>query len=340
MKHFIKNTLMFFLVLPSPLLIVEFSIQALKENIFKESTLEKQYKLDANTYAWVDKFNNESLNIVAGSSSVKYGLSCTELNELNPDSSKYINIANDARGPIQTYFILKNIHLNNIQNIYFGLDPWIYTKRYYKHRNKYLYLDFTFFECLQYTKQHDNSAFRKRYYSLFNIILNLPLKKYSKNKNIPKDFGSAALHRKPVNFNNLNDSFQIDKYGWSNLQFEYLKKIESLCTENKIKLNLFIPPKRSDYTKHYKDNYKKTHKDYTYKIAENGIKSPFFGKFNILDTKGDSTLFAEAYHLNEKGQIKFSKLFYEFSLRRNEKYSPDYNWFTEDKTQTHDKELR
>ena len=331
MKHFLKKIFVFTFLLLIPFFLLEFSIETSRDSFFKESSLEKNYKNDANGYAWINKLNNKPINIVSGSSTVRYGLSCKQLNELNQDSSVYINFAMDARDPIQTYFILKNVNLYNVKTVYFGLDPWIYGKKYYKHLHQsILYLDFTFFECLLYFKEHDKSAFSKRYKAYFDYISNSKKGNSLKNEIIPKDFGSIALEHTALNFSTLNDIFQTNKYGWSSLQFEYLKKIETLCDENKIKLNLFVVPKRSDYSKFHKNNFVKYHEEYLNKMAEISMKSPIFGKLDLLDSKGDSILFTEAFHLNKAGQVKFTKLFYELTLKPNQTYLTDYDWFVED----------
>ncbi len=329
MKRFISKTIVTILVPTLPFLVMELLIEKQKEGFFEEKALEKRYAQDANDYAWIETLDNGPINILAGSSSVRYGLSCKELNNINPDNSSYVNLAMDARGPIQTYFILKNLGLDSVRTIYFGLDPWIYTKRYYRHRNQYLYLDFTTWECFLYSREHDKSAFVKRYKSFFRYLF-LP-QPAQKNRNIttPDDYGSSALQRTAKNFDDLSDWFQIEKYGWSGLQFEYLRKIEKLCEENKINFHLFIPPKRSDYCEYYLEKYKAIHEGYTSKIAQTGIDSSIFGRFDIFNDHVDSTLFAEAFHLNKKGQIEFSRLFYELSLKQSKRFTTDYLWFAE-----------
>ena len=127
---------------------IEFLIYKLKSCLFSEINFERFYLRDAQNYDWIKSFKNDSLVILAGSSSVKYGLSCKILNNLDSDKHKYVNIAMDARDPIQTYFLIKNLYTKNVSSVYFGLDPWIYTKAYYLHRNNYLYLDFNFLEIL------------------------------------------------------------------------------------------------------------------------------------------------------------------------------------------------
>jgi hypothetical protein len=332
MKKFIVKISAVFLIPLIPLFLIEISIAPLTQRFFEEKALERSFKQDVNSYAWLEILDSKPLNILAGSSSVKYGLSCKELNKLNPDSVRYVNLAMDARDPIQTYFILKKISLNKVKNVYFGLDPWIYTKRYYKHRKNYLYLDFNIIECFSYFIEHDKMVFLKRYKSFFKYLFKFSGGNIKKESTIPKDFGSVALHRTAVNFNNLDDWFQLEKYGWSDLQFQYLKKIEELCNVNKVRLSLFIPPKRSDYSEFYLEECKLIHIDYVDKLVQFGISSPIFGKFNLYDNVDDYTLFAEAYHLNEKGQIKFSKSFYELSVKQNIKFSKDYSWFIENTT--------
>ena len=326
MNRFIRKILIL-IIFPVllPFILLEAYITVQSKSIFKETALEKNYLHDADRYKWIEKLNNDSINILAGSSSVRYGLSCRVLNSLSANNSIYVNIAMDARDPIQTYFILKNLDLDSINEIYFGLDPWIYTKRYYKHRNNYLYLDFTFFECMRYWEEHDRSLFTKRYKSLFNYMFNISPQKNVENTEIPDDYGSVSYHGININFNTIEDFFQLEKYGWSNLQFKYLRKIASLCEKKQIKHYLFVPPKRSDWSKVYKKKYTKTLEAYKKKLFDYDVENPIFGTFNILDNKGDSILFAEAYHLNEEGQIKFSKLFYELSIKQHEKNSTNYS---------------
>lgn len=90
MRRFIYKILVFSLIPLIPFLLIEFGIEAFKKSLFEEITLEKRYKEDANQYAWLEKLDDKPINIVAGSSSVRYDLTCRELNKLNPDTSIYI----------------------------------------------------------------------------------------------------------------------------------------------------------------------------------------------------------------------------------------------------------
>jgi hypothetical protein len=337
MRKFFVNLFYFSIV---PLFIfgsIEICICTLKTRLFSENNLEKIYKNDAYDYDWIKSLKGDSLTVLAGSSSVRYGLSCKILNEMSPNNNKYVNIAMDARDPIQTYFIIKNLGIKNISAIYFGLDPWIYAKRYYMHRNSYLYLDFSFFEFLNFSKEHDKSSFIKRYKSFFKYLFtNEQHTIYNENFTTPIDFGSVVLKGKAVNFNQpINESFQLDKYGWSDLQFEYLKKISELCKEKNIKFAVFIPPKRSDYSKVYKEKCNLIHDEYLKKLVNVGFNSSIFGVFDQLDKMGNEDNFTEAYHLNKKGQDLYSKIFYELTTKQMSSFSKSYDWFTKDNNKAH-----
>lgn len=298
--------------------------------MLSEKNLEKIFTKEFSECFWINTLNKDSIIVLSGSSSVKYSLSCSLLNELSSHKYQFVNIAEDARDPMVTYFILKNLNLKKISAVYFGMDPWIYTKRYYKHRNNYLYSDFSFAESINYQKEQDNSTLLKRYKSIFSLFLSETNKNSKKNLPIPEDFGSVPLNKTAENFNQLPDEwFELDKYEWSDIQFIYLKKIIDLCKINKIKFFMFVPPKRSDFTIAYKSNCKKIHKEFVDKLAKENIDAPIFGKFNTLESIGDSAYFADACHLNEKGQKKYSELFYLSTLSKIQLFSVKYNWLSE-----------
>lgn len=349
MKFFIKKTLIFIIVTVFPFIIVEIIFITQKNNFLDEKNLENYYFQEANLYKWVEILENDTIFLLSGSSSTKYGLSCKELNKLDSGQKIFASIAGDARGPIETYFILKYLNLSHVKKIYFSLDPWIYTKSFYKSQKNILYLDFNFLECCQYFLEHDKYIFFSRYKAVF---LKKFQKKIKKVFDTPKDYGScklvkasndtiklldsATIYYSSPNFNKIGDIFQIEKYGWSALQYEYLKKIESLCINNKIKFYLFLPPKRSDFSKSIKNKFIDSHNEFKKMLADKEIKSQIFSKFDILDKFSDSSFFVDSYHLNYKGQIKFSKLFYKMSKSKMDNFKIEYSWFLNSNTHSND----
>ena len=105
MKRFIIY-LLYFSILPFLIFTVfEITIYSLKSSFFLDRNLQNVCIDEANDYEWIKTIKSDSLKFLAGSSSVKYGLSCKILNHLSSRKFNYVNIAMDARDPIQTYFI-------------------------------------------------------------------------------------------------------------------------------------------------------------------------------------------------------------------------------------------
>jgi hypothetical protein len=328
MKLFLHKLFIFFSFPILFILLIEVSISLFKKDIESEKKLEKVFAQVGNNYNWIKKVKPNKKILLLGSSSVRYGLSCSKLNELSNDTLSFINLGMDARDPVEMYFLLKQIDLTDVKSVYLGLDPWIFTKRYYKHINPYLYLDMNFFTAYKYWIEHDRSIFLKRYKSFLKYLFPSENSYHEINQEVPIDYGSIKLTNKPKNFNSpINEFFQIDKYGWSELQFLYLTKIVSLCKTRNIYFSAFIPPKRSDYSDTYKSKCSLIHKEYVNNLVNANFSAPIFGKFNQLDTIGDYDFFQEAYHLNSHGQEVYSVLFYDMILNKKEIFSSKYSWF-------------
>ncbi len=327
MKYFLTK-LLFFLLIPFViLLLLEFSIFLFRNDILSEKNMENIYEGIGNDYKWIENISGTK-SLLLGSSSVRYGIGAKQLTEISKDGITYLNLAMDARDPIQTYFLLKEIDLSDVNTVYFGLDPWIFTKGYYKYRDPYLYLDIPLFNALEYNVEHDRKFFFKRYQGLFNYIIPFKFSRKNENFTIPLNYGSVKLERIPLNFNEpICEMFQIDIYGWSDLQFEYLIKIADLCKRNNIKMNVFLPPKRSDYSNTYKAECNVIHQDFKNKLEFLNFRESVFGKYDQLDSLGDKKLFAEAYHLNSDGQTVYTKWFLKMIKAKKESFSADYKWF-------------
>lgn len=301
----------------------------LRSDILSENKMENNYGGIGNDYKWIGNVSGAK-SLLLGSSSVRYGIGANQLTESSKDGITYLNLAMDARDPIQTYFLLKEIDLSDVKTVYLGLDPWIFSKRYYKNRDPYLYLDIPLVNALEYNVEHDSKFFFKRYKGFFNYIIPFKFSKRNEDLTIPLNYGSVKLERKPLNFNEpICEMFQIEKYGWSGLQFEYLIKIAELCEKNNIQMNVFLPPKRSDYSTTYKTECNLIHQDFKNKLEDLNFREPIFGTFDQLDTLGDKDLFAEAYHLSSDGQSVYTKLFQKMIKAKKVLYTVDYKWFNE-----------
>jgi hypothetical protein len=300
----------------------EIYIYYIKSELLSNNNLRNTFKEEVDQYAWINELKSNNISILAGSSSVKYSLSCRQLGQLSDNKIQFANISQNARDPLVTYFILKKMNLKKVKSIYFGLDPWIFTKSYYRHRNHLLYLDLNFYQAVRLNSELNNNVLKYRVINLFKIKNT----ETSKNFKIPKDFGSETLTQHPSNFNNPKDWFQVKTYGWSTIQFKYLKKIVTLCKMNNIKFVAFIPPKQSSFNRAYKNDCTKMHKEYVQLLDDYKLNVSVFGKFNDLEKLGDAENFADAFHLNMKGQNKYSKLFFQQINTKHKILSKNYKW--------------
>lgn len=300
----------FFFPVVAVILCFELFIRLGHKELFTEQKLEKAYQSSGKTYQWVSKINHPNKVLLLGSSSILYGLSCTQLNEFSKNSSAFINLGGDARDPIETYFILKQIDLTDVKSAYMGLDAWVYTRSYYKNRNSYLYLDFDLKNAFRYSFERDLRLFPLRYKRLIESLFPVSNIKNVSEQPVPIDFGSSILRRKPTNFNDpVYNKFQLEKWGWADLQFEYLQKITQLCKSRNISFIAFYPPKRFDFVTDYKTKCADIHASFLQKLSDVGFIYPIIGSFDQLQSYGDS-LFADAYHLNARGQKVYSELFF------------------------------
>ena len=328
MKKFLYKTSFFIILVILVFGLLELGIHILKSQLFAENNLKINIVGSEKEYNWVNNIKGKDKVLLMGSSCVRYGLGCSKLNELANNEVSFINLAMDARDPIRSYFILKQLDLSDVKSVYLGLDPWIYTKAYYKNRDEYMRLDLSLGETYDYYMDNDTRAFQKRYRAFIAYFFTAEPSVYTENNEVPADYGSVKLTSKSLNFNDsINKWFQIEKYGWSKLQFEYLVKIANTCKKNNVDFYTFIPPKRSDFSRIYKLKCAGIHKEFVDHLVSAGFDAPILGTFDQLNKDGDYDLFVESYHLNSKGQDVYSKIFYDLTKGEKQNFNPHYSWF-------------
>lgn len=310
MRRFLYRCLFFCLPLLLTLLALELLIGNQNAKFFSEKKMASVFQNSGRAYEWVNKIRHPRKIFLLGSSSVKYGLSSGQLNQLSQDSLSFINLAADARDPIETFFILQQLDLTNVKAMYMGIDPWIFTRHYYRNRHQYLLLDLSFAKALQYSRDYDLRLFAKRYKALFGLadpdhqpapLVSTP----------PTDFGSVALTRKPANFNDpVSRKFKLSQYGWSDLQFIHLQKIAALCKKRGIAFITFYLPRRSDWVEDYRKNCSSVHRSFLLQLKKVGYTDSIKG--NVLESlPGGDGLFADGYHLNKEGQKNYTLQWWE-----------------------------
>lgn len=321
MRQFFKFIFIHYL-LPSIALVSIATFVVSKRYGLDENKLTNAYKNELDSYRWVNKVDSVQ-GFIMGSSSLRYGVSASMLQQ---EGKQWINFAMDARDPIVIYLLLKKYYpIKKPKCVLVGLDPWIYSKSYYTYRNKMMYLDLDPMETWRY-KGKDKAVFFtkfREYMKLYfpgeeaqNVI-----------DTIPQDNGSVKLTVAADNFNKVNeDWFEINRYHWSDLQFEYLKRIKGYCRENGIRLIFVVPPKRADYITAAKTHFSREHEQWWARI-NSAIGGEFIiGNYGCFERMKQDSIFVEAYHLNPAGQKLFTE-YVQQQMAQPQVVSPGYSIF-------------
>ena len=322
MKLFLKKVFKFISIPLIIIVVCETCIIIFKNDIFSDKKFEKVFDKPIHLNKWVDVLPKKNKILIGGNSTVRYGINPKLLNQLAHDTISFVNIGFDARDPIESYFILKNLNLTNVSKFYYAIDPINYIRVFYKNRYHYYYLDFTFLECIKYFTHHDNKVFFDRYIGLYDYFLSSYINEIKDNINVPLDLGAKISMENPKEFNPVvREIFEVEEYGWSDLEFNYLKKIVNLCKRNKIEFHPIIMPRRSDFSSKYNKYCKDIQKQFKEKLSVILYDNKTIGEINCLDNLGDEKIFINCHHLNAKGQLIFTKLFYKLITKNIDGYS-------------------
>ena len=286
-----------------------------------EEEYRRAYSLEIEDYAWMKKINKID-GLVLGSSTLRYGLSCSLLE--SEVYKQWVNLSMDARDPV-VFYLLLNRYLKELkpQIVLVGLDPWIFSKSYYRYRNPVMLNDLNCSQKIKYYSQVDQKLpIRILKSNYFPRNYESP----TKNVTVPDDFGSIKLNRQAINFNEVNqDFFQLADYGWSQVQFEYLKKIDSLCGLEKVRVIYLISPKRKDYVSTCNEKFNFEHNSWWTLINKTIPNAEIIGTYGALNNYDQNKIFAEAYHLNSFGQNIFSE-YVKDNISKSKRVNLNYNF--------------
>ena len=317
MKLFLKKVFKFMSIPLIIIVVCESCIIIFKNDIFSDKKFEKVFDEPIHLNKWVNGLTKKHTVLIGGNSTVRFGFNPNLLNQLAQGTISFVNIGFDARDPIASYFILKNLDLSNVQQLYFGIDPINYTRAYFKNYLHYYYMDYNFLECVNYFGVHDNMVFFDRYINLYDYFFSSDKTELSDNTIIPSELGAKITMEGPKEFNPaVREKFQIEEYGWSDLEFSYLQKIVNLCKQNKIDFYAITMPRRSDFSKKYLKECKDIQEQIDERLSTIFPKERVVGKINCLDSLGDEKLFINCDHLNAEGQLLFTRLFYDM-IKKN-----------------------
>jgi hypothetical protein len=304
MKKFAKYLLLSYFPLPLPIVILSFSIFI--KTAPSRPLISLAYAPEVNGYGWVTKLQKVK-GFILGSSTLQLGLSAGALAQ---NDSIWINFSMQARDPVESFLLLEKYYPMKRPNIVLvGLDPWIYSKLYYKYRNNVMYLDLNGAKLVRFLRK-DPFVLVKRAEALLSP-LPYPAKTDSGhlyNYTVPPDYGSRAIHQTPVNFNQVGDDFDIKDFGWSEIQFSYLEKIDSFCKQNKVKVIYLVPPKRRDFVLKSVSTLANEQKIWWRKICQILRGESIIGTYDEFRNYDQKQVFMDAYHLNAYGQKLYTQM--------------------------------
>ena len=91
---------------------------------------------------------------------------------------------------------------------------------------------------------------------------------------------------------------------------------------------MIVPPKRSDFIHLYQKDCSEIHKEYLQHLTDKGIKGTITGTFDQHGIDGDSIYFVDGLHLIQRGQKKYSEIFYQLTQSSLPPAQKQYDWYT------------
>ena len=270
-------------------------------------------------YTWIRHLPYPPKILLMGSSTVQYNLHPGVIAQNSPyRMGEIINLGWNARTPLQSYYLFKTMEkdLKSVQKVYYGIDPWVFSRKYYEH-DALMPVDWNLRERLFFIK--DKEKFDK---ALLGGVLWPVLSRVAKNcfKMVrdkgedpgwtPGDLGANSLTQKTKNFNmTAEEWFYHDVFDFSDLQFAYLKKLKEECERKGIQFILLIPPKTKQWRTDYAEKNKAMDDIFVRKLNDYLGESYLTGSFAAIPEELEEQLFSDGIHLTSEGQVYFSRQF-------------------------------
>ena len=304
-------------------------------NILNKYLFEKSFIYDRGH--WIKDENLYPKVVFLGSSMTRH----TIIPEIiaknsNLEQGDIVNLGINAATPYEMYLTFKkNIqNFNDTKIVFYNLDPWIFSKKYYIHK-KYEKVLWSREEWEKYSNDKGLKNYLNYKTTLFKELINKP--NYNKPKF--KDFGYEPLECK-IDYK-LETKDEIEKFfkeiindenhAISFFQLEYLKKLKQLVEENNSIFVILYIPNQESYTKNinkFNYSYNKALEYRLNKYLGDTIQYGTFCPNNItLENKLD---FYDKIHLCDSGAKKYSNYLsniLEFYGLKPNKIKINYNCF-------------
>ena len=268
---------------------------------------------DAN-YTWLAKLSKSPKLLLMGSSTMVYALSPGVISEQsNLEKDEIVNLAMNARTPIQSYFLYKNFesYFDSVKIVVYGFDPWIFSKKYYT---------FDLRVQVLWNLKERWYAFRKfnprcailggEMYTIIKSVHNLFFKPAYTLLDIPEDNVAKVLKQIPKNFSQpVSEWFIYDYFSMSDLQIKYIAKLQQAVEQSGAQFVLFLPPKKTEWLDDYRSTCSHIDEDLISRCNVHLGDSNIIGSFNSMPEPLQSKFLNDGVHLNENGQNYVSKQF-------------------------------
>lgn len=285
---------------------------------------------------WIKKDNLFPKVVFLGSSMTRHTI-IPEIIAKNSNLKEgdIVNLGMNAATPYEMYLTFKkNIgNLKNTEVVFYNLDPWIFSKKYYVHK-KYEKVLWTFEEWEKYSKDKGLKNYTNYKTTLFKESRSKP--NYNKPKFI--DFGYEPLECKTEYKLETKDEIEIffkdiiddGNYAISSFHLKYLKKLKNLVENNNSKFIILYVPNQESYTKNinqFNFNYNKALEE---KLNEYLGETLQYGTFCPNTISLENTLdFFDRHHLCSNGAKKYSNylgnIFDTIKVLETKKIRVDYN---------------
>ncbi len=302
-KKFVFFALIFTIII---LLFRKESINILNKYFFEESFIYDRGH-------WIKNDNLNPKLVFLGSSMTRHTIIPDIIaKNSNLKQGDIVNLGMNAATPYEMYLTFKkNIDsFRNVQVVFYNLDPWIFSKKYYVHK-KYEKTLWTFEEWEKYSNDKGLTNYLNYKTTLFKESINKP------NYNMPsfKDFGYEPLECKEEykleTKEGIEDFFKNiindENHAISFFQLEYLKKLKQIVETNNSKFVILYVPNQESYTKNINEYNSDYNKVLEYQLNKHLGDTIQYGTFcpSIIGLENKLDFFDKS-HLCDKGAKKYS----------------------------------
>ena len=264
-----------------------------------------RYSYKFNHACWVD---SKPEYIVLGSSTARYSVIPKLIADMNGiDPERVVNLAMNAATPWQNYntYDINIDTLREAKVVYYNLDPWILTERYYKHS--------TYERILWNHAQWKQFAEEERAANNYFMPASLFLRNFSRRK-CRVEFDDRGYSRLQTRDLRPLDEWEYGKwyragdvFGISEFELKYIRELKSIVEKNGSEFVILLIPKHQRWLTAYS---KETEfdgqlvdrlNDLLWKVRV--VCSYDAARYNLTDQD-----FFDNYHLSHSGAEKYTQI--------------------------------